>query len=116
QKMSEARCGFDLGITFDGDADRALFSDGTGQVVSGGAVLLLVARDMHSRGLLNGNTVVATTMSNMGLEIARGRSGIHMMRANVGEKYVLGQMMKTGATPCGEQSCQIICRHGVATT
>src|SRR5438067_4487073 len=116
QKMSEARCGFDLGITFDGDADRALFSDGTGQVVNGDAVLLLVARDMHSRGLLNGNTVVATTMSNMGLEIALGRSGIHMMRANVGDKYVLEQMMKTGATLGGEQSGHIIFRDGEATT
>ena len=57
---------FDLGVTFDGDADRALFSDADGRVVNGDAVLLLVARDMQARGILNGVAVVATTMSNMG--------------------------------------------------
>ena len=115
-KISEAAGEFDLGITFDGDADRALFSDSNGQVVNGDAVLLLVARDMHFRGLLNGDTVVATTMSNMGLEIALGRTGIRMMRANVGDKYVLEQMMKSGASLGGEQSGHIIFRDGEATT
>ena len=116
ENISEAKGTYDLGITFDGDADRALFSDAQGRVVNGDAVLLVMARDMHSRGLLNGDTVVATTMSNMGLEIALGRSGIHMMRANVGDKYVLEQMMKTGATLGGEQSGHIIFRDGDATT
>src|SRR5207244_5732423 len=106
----------DLGVTFDGDADRALFSDGDGQVVNGDTVLLLAARDMQSRGILPGNTVVATTMSNMGLEIALRNSGIRMLRANVGDKYVLEDMIKTGATLGGEQSGHIIFRDGEATT
>jgi phosphoglucosamine mutase len=116
QKMAESGGRFDLGVTFDGDADRALFSDASGHVVNGDAVLLLIARDMHSRGLLAGDTVVATTMSNMGLEIALSRTGIRMFRANVGDKYVLEQMMKTGATLGGEQSGHIIFRDGEATT
>src|SRR5437588_6825577 len=107
---------FDLGVTFDGDADRALFSDARGRVVNGDAVLLATARDMQSRGTLIGNTVVATTMSNMGLELALKRSGITMLRANVGDKYVLEEMLKTGATLGGEQSGHIIFRDGDATT
>jgi phosphoglucosamine mutase len=71
---------------------------------------------MHSRALLAGDTVIATTMSNMGLEIALGRTGIRMLRANVGDKYVLEQMVKTGATLGGEQSGHIIFRDGDATT
>ncbi|HMF63393.1 MAG TPA: phosphoglucosamine mutase [Edaphobacter sp.] len=97
-----------LGITFDGDADRALFSDEHGRVVNGDAVLLLAARDLQARGLLVNATVVATTMSNMGLEAALKRSGIHMLRAAVGDKYVLEQMLATGAALGGEQSGHII--------
>jgi phosphoglucosamine mutase len=98
----------DLGITFDGDADRALFADENGCVVNGDAVLLLAARDLQARGLLARDTVVATTMSNMGLEAALKRSGIRMLRANVGDKYVLEQMIATGAALGGEQSGHII--------
>ena len=97
-----------IGITFDGDADRALFADETGKVVNGDAILLLAARDLHARGELAGATVVATTMSNMGLEAALGRSGISMLRAPVGDKYVLQQMQSSGATLGGEQSGHII--------
>jgi len=107
---------FDLGITFDGDADRALFSDAQGNVVNGDAVLLIAGRDMQKRGALVGNTIVATTMSNMGLEVALQRSGIAMLRANVGDKYVLEEMLKTGATLGGEQSGHILFRDGDATT
>ena len=114
--MAELEGQFDLGITFDGDADRALFCDATGKVVNGDAVLLLAARDMQSRGVLPGNTLVATTMSNMGLEVALKRSGIGMIRANVGDKYVLEEMRKSGATLGGEQSGHIIFRDGDATT
>jgi phosphoglucosamine mutase len=115
--MVAARKGeFDLGITFDGDADRALFSDAEGNVVNGDAVLLVSGRDMQARGALVGNTVVATTMSNMGLEVALRRAGIHMLRANVGDKYVLEEMLKTGATLGGEQSGHILFRDGDATT
>jgi len=107
---------FDLGVTFDGDADRALFSDAQGQVVNGDAVLLLVGRDWQSRRMLAGSTIVATTMSNMGLEVALRKAGIHMLRANVGDKYVLEEMQKTGAILGGEQSGHIIFRDGEATT
>jgi len=107
---------FDIGVTFDGDADRALFSDADGRVVNGDAVLLLAARDMQSRGVLANSTVVATTMSNMGLELALKREGIRMLRANVGDKYVLEEMQRTGATLGGEQSGHILFRDGDATT
>jgi len=103
-----ARLKADLGVTFDGDADRALFADHRGEVVNGDAVLLLAARDLQARGLLANDTVVATTMSNMGLEAALKRSGIQMYRANVGDKYVLEQMLATGAALGGEQSGHII--------
>jgi phosphoglucosamine mutase len=107
---------FDLGVTFDGDADRVLFCDANGRVVNGDGVLLIAARELHSRGKLNGEMVVATTMSNMGLEIALKRSHISMLRANVGDKYVLEEMLKTGATLGGEQSGHILFRDGEATT
>jgi phosphoglucosamine mutase len=107
---------FDLGVTFDGDADRALLCDANGRVVNGDGVLLIAARDLHNRGKLNGEMVVATTMSNMGLEIALKRSHISMLRANVGDKYVLEEMLKTGATLGGEQSGHILFRDGEATT
>jgi phosphoglucosamine mutase len=103
---------FDLGVTFDGDADRALFSDADGRVVNGDGVLLLAARDMRGRGALAGSTVVGTTMSNMGLEVALRNSGIRLLRANVGDKYVLEEMLKNGATLGGEQSGHIIFRDG----
>ncbi|MBB5316570.1 phosphoglucosamine mutase [Tunturibacter empetritectus] len=101
-------CKASMGITFDGDADRALFADEHGRVVNGDAVLLLAARDLQRRGLLTNSTVVATTMSNMGLEAALKRSGIEMLRAAVGDKYVLEQMIATGAALGGEQSGHII--------
>src|SRR5271169_8635 len=107
---------FDAGVTFDGDADRALFCDANGRVVNGDAVLLLVARQMQSRGVLANATVVATAMSNMGLELALKRSGIRMLRANVGDKYVLEEMQRVGATLGGEQSGHILFRDGDATT
>jgi phosphoglucosamine mutase len=107
---------FDIGITLDGDADRALFSDTAGNVVNGDAVLLLAARDMKARGVLANDTVVATTMSNMGLEKALRTSGLQMLRADVGDKYVLEQMLKTGATLGGEQSGHILFMDADSTT
>ena len=98
----------DLGITLDGDADRALFADSSGKVVNGDAVLLLAAHEMKAAGQLRNDLVVATTMSNMGLETALKSSGIHMLRAPVGDKYVLEEMQKNGATLGGEQSGHII--------
>ena len=114
--VAESPGQFDLGVTFDGDADRALFCDASGRVVNGDGVLLAAARDLHAQGKLKADTVVATTMSNMGLEIALKKSGIRMLRANVGDKYVLEEMLKTGATLGGEQSGHVIFRDGDATT
>ncbi len=104
------------GITLDGDCDRALFSDERGKVVDGDAVMLLAARDMKARGTLAHDTVVATTMSNMGLENALRRSGIGMLRAPVGDKYVLEKMIETGAKLGGEQSGHILFMDGESTT
>jgi phosphoglucosamine mutase len=114
--VAESGGKYDLGVTFDGDADRALFCDAAGRVVNGDGVLLVVARDLQKRGKLPGSTVIATTMSNMGVEIALKRSGIRMLRANVGDKYVLQEMLTTGAALGGEQSGHIIFRDGEATT
>lgn len=94
----------DLGMTFDGDADRAMFADEHGKVVNGDAVLLIGARDLHARNRLSKNLVVATTMSNMGLEAALRTNEIKMLRAPVGDKYVLEEMQKHGAILGGEQS------------
>jgi phosphoglucosamine mutase len=105
----------DLGICFDGDADRALFADSNGHVVNGDAVMLLLARDLKQRGELANDTVVATTMSNMGLEIALRESGIKMLRAPVGDKYVLEEMRETGAVLGGEQSGHIILSREATT-
>ena len=116
RKVAKSSGQFDLGVTFDGDADRALFCDAAGRVVNGDAVLLAAARDMQAQGTLKSDTVVSTTMSNMGLEIALKKSGIRMLRANVGDKYVLEEMLRTGATLGGEQSGHIIFRDGESTT
>ena len=105
----------DIGVTFDGDADRALFADANGNVVNGDAVLLLAARDLKARNLLHGDIVVATTMSNMGLEAALRRDAIKMLRAPVGDKYVLEMMQANSASLGGEQSGHILFPH-LATT
>ena len=102
------RLGASMGFTFDGDADRAMFSDEHGNVVNGDAVMLVCARDLQARGELAGDMVVATTMSNMGLEAAFKRSGISMLRAPVGDKYVLEEMRASGASLGGEQSGHIL--------
>jgi phosphoglucosamine mutase len=107
--------GADLGVTFDGDADRALFADAHGKVVNGDAVMLLAARDLQRRSMLRNDTVVATTMSNMGLEAALRRNGIRMLRAPVGDKYVLERMQQENASLGGEQSGHILFPH-LATT
>ena len=114
--VKEHKGEFDIGVTFDGDADRALFCDSEGRVINGDAVLLLAAREMLAHKSLRNSTVVATTMSNMGLELALKRSGIQMLRANVGDKYVLEEMQRVGATLGGEQSGHILFRDGEATT
>lgn len=105
----------DLGVTFDGDADRCMLADRHGNVVNGDAILLIAARDLQRRGLLTDDLVVATTMSNMGLEAALKRSGIRMLRAPVGDRYVLEKMQQENAALGGEQSGHILFPH-LATT
>jgi phosphoglucosamine mutase len=107
--------GADLGLTFDGDADRCMLAGAKNNVINGDAILLMAARDLKARGMLTGDLVVATTMSNMGLEAALKRSGIRMLRAPVGDRYVLEQMLKNNAALGGEQSGHILLPH-LATT
>ena len=107
--------GANIGLTFDGDADRCMLAGAQNNVINGDAILLLVARDLKSRGLLADDLVVATTMSNMGLEAALKRSGIRMLRAPVGDRYVLEQMLAHHAALGGEQSGHILLPH-LATT
>ena len=107
--------GADLGLTFDGDADRCMLAGTKNNIINGDAILLMAARDLKARGLLSGDLVVATTMSNMGLEAALKRSGIRMLRAPVGDRYVLEQMLAHHAALGGEQSGHILLPH-LATT
>ncbi|MGA2420391.1 MAG: phosphoglucosamine mutase [Candidatus Acidiferrum sp.] len=97
-----------LGVAFDGDADRALFVADTGRVVNGDGVLLAVARYLKMFNQLPGNRVVATSMSNLGLERVLSREGITLARTNVGDRYVLEEMLQSGSALGGEQSGHII--------
>lgn len=104
--------GAQLGVAFDGDADRALFVSGSGRIIDGDAVLLVNARDLHAQGRLHDRrgqpVVVATLMSNLGLERALERDGIALVRTPVGDKYVLEEMLRRGAILGGEQSGHVI--------
>ncbi len=97
-----------LGVAFDGDADRAMFVDETGSILNGDHVMLVLARDLQRRGELANETVVATVMSNLGLEEALRRHGIALLRAPVGDRYVLERMREGGYVLGGEQSGHII--------
>jgi phosphoglucosamine mutase len=97
-----------LGVAFDGDADRALFVCESGRVINGDGVLLATARFLKSQGKLKGHRVVATSMSNLGLERALAREGISLARAAVGDRYVLEEMLRSGSVLGGEQSGHII--------
>jgi len=97
-----------LGIAFDGDADRAMFVCQSGRVVNGDGVLLAAARQLKSAGKLKGNRVVATSMSNLGLERVLAREGIELARAAVGDRYVLEEMLRSNNVLGGEQSGHVI--------
>ena len=97
-----------LGVAFDGDADRAIFSSATGRLVDGDGVLLVVARYLKSAGMLRGGVVVGTTMANLGLERALEDSGLKLARTAVGDRYVLEEMQRIGANFGGEQSGHIL--------
>ncbi len=97
-----------LGVAYDGDADRTLFVDADGTFVDGDATIWVMANYLKSRGELVGDTVVATVMTNIGLEIALRSRGIQLIRTDVGDKYVLEELMRTGAVLGGEQSGHLI--------
>jgi phosphoglucosamine mutase len=104
-----------LGVAFDGDGDRAVFVDREGRLVDGDAVLLMLAIDYHQQGRLAGDTVVATVMSNVGLEIALGRHGIRLLRTAVGDKHVMEAMLRGGYVLGGEQSGHVILTEHLPT-
>jgi phosphoglucosamine mutase len=111
--VAEGQAG--VGIAFDGDADRAMFVTGRGQVVNGDGVLWAAARYMKRRGVLRGGAVVGTLMSNIGLELGLAREGLKLLRTQVGDKYVLEEMLRSGCNLGGEQSGHVIFRD-LATT
>ncbi|HET9527346.1 MAG TPA: phosphoglucosamine mutase [Pyrinomonadaceae bacterium] len=98
----------DLGVAFDGDADRSLFVDEKGNFVDGDATLWVLANYLKAHGRLKDETVVATVMSNVGLEIAFRSAGIKFVRTDVGDKYVLDELLRLKASLGGEQSGHII--------
>lgn len=101
----------EIGIAFDGDADRALFVNAGGEIVDGDAVLWVMAQSLQDKNELKNNQVVATVMSNLGLEVALRSRGIELDRTAVGDKYVLEELLKSGAALGGEQSGHIIFPH-----
>ncbi|MBA2525863.1 MAG: phosphoglucosamine mutase, partial [Pyrinomonadaceae bacterium] len=103
--------GADIGVAFDGDADRSLFVDAKGRFVDGDATLWALGKYMHARGQLSNGLVVATVMSNIGLEIALRSRGLRLLRTDVGDKYVLEELVRTGSGLGGEQSGHIIFPH-----
>jgi len=100
--------GYPVGIAYDGDGDRAIFVDELGHVVDGDAVMLMCARQMKREGRLKGNGVVATVMSNIGLEIGLREAGIDIVRCPVGDKYVMEEMIRRDLSLGGEQSGHVI--------
>ncbi len=96
------------GVAFDGDGDRAILADEHGRLVDGDGVMLMCARQMKAEGRLRGNTVVATVMSNIGLELALSESGIALRRTQVGDKYVMEEIVREGFSLGGEQSGHVI--------
>jgi phosphoglucosamine mutase len=100
--------GYRLGVAFDGDGDRAMFVDAAGRILDGDHVLLMCAKQMKAEGRLRGNAVVATVMSNIGLELGLRKLGIELVRTTVGDKYVMEEMQKRNLSLGGEQSGHII--------
>jgi phosphoglucosamine mutase len=100
--------GHRLGVAFDGDGDRAILVDANGRVIDGDHVMLMCAKQMKAEGRLSGDAVVATVMSNIGLEIALKNAGIELIRTKVGDKYVMEEMQKRDLSVGGEQSGHLI--------
>jgi phosphoglucosamine mutase len=104
-----------LGAAFDGDGDRVILVDARGQVVDGDAVLLILALAFHAAGRLTGNTVVATVMSNIGLELALAARGIRLVRTPVGDRHVMEEMSRGQYVLGGEQSGHVILTEHLPT-
>jgi phosphoglucosamine mutase len=104
-----------VGVAFDGDGDRAILVDHRGHLVDGDAMLLMLAADFKAQGHLPGDTVVATVMSNIGLEIALREQGIQLVRTPVGDKYVMEEMGRHGYALGGEQSGHVILAEHLST-
>lgn len=100
--------GADLGLAFDGDADRLLAVDAEGRLVDGDQIMVICARDLQEKNLLAQNTVVVTVMSNLGLHVALKESGIKVVETRVGDRYVLEELIRIGANFGGEQSGHIL--------
>jgi phosphoglucosamine mutase len=100
--------GADLGIAFDGDADRVLLVDAAGELVDGDQIIALCAIDRHERGVLTGDSVVVTVMTNLGFRLAMEKRGIHVVETNVGDRYVLEALESGGLSLGGEQSGHVI--------
>jgi phosphoglucosamine mutase len=106
--------GADLGIGFDGDGDRVLMVDHTGAIVDGDELLYIIARDLHERGQLQGG-VVGTLMSNLGLELALADLNIPFVRANVGDRYVIAELLERNWQVGGENSGHVVCFQHTTT-
>ncbi|MCH4900240.1 MULTISPECIES: phosphoglucosamine mutase [Pseudomonas] len=104
----------DLGIAFDGDGDRVLMVDHTGAIVDGDELIFIIARDLHERGKLQGG-VVGTLMSNLGLELALADLGIPFVRANVGDRYVIAELLERDWLVGGENSGHVVCFNHTTT-
>jgi phosphoglucosamine mutase len=104
----------DMGIGFDGDGDRVLMVDHTGAIVDGDELLFIIAKDLHERGRLQGG-VVGTLMSNLGLELALGELNIPFVRANVGDRYVIAELLERNWQVGGENSGHIVCFQHTTT-
>ena len=104
-----------FGVAFDGDGDRAIFVDAAGRIVDGDAVMLLCARQLQREGRLTGDAIVATVMSNIGLELALKATGIGLVRCPVGDKHVMEALLDRGLALGGEQSGHIIFTDSLAT-
>ncbi len=113
QKLAQAvlRLGADGGLALDGDADRAVLVDEKGRILDGDDLLLAWARNLHNGGRLPDNKIVATVMSNFGLETGLAAEGIDLVRCSVGDRAVWETMVRCGAALGGEQSGHIICSH-----
>jgi phosphoglucosamine mutase len=109
------RLGADAGVSLDGDADRVLFSDATGEVIDGDQVVAALALSLHEEGRLSGDRIVATVMSNLGLIQAMEAAGVEVRTTSVGDRYVLEEMLSSGAVVGGEPSGHVILSEHATT-